>query len=40
MKERIVCGVRAKVADTLWTRFIGLMGKADLADGEGLLIED
>ena len=40
MKERIVCGVRAKVADSLWTRFIGLMGKADLADGEGLLIED
>lgn len=31
--------MRAKVADTLFSRFLGLMGKRDLPEGEGLLIE-
>jgi uncharacterized membrane protein (UPF0127 family) len=27
------------VADNLWTRFVGLMGKSNLPTGEGLILE-
>lgn len=32
-------GTRIRVADTWWTRFRGLLGTPELAEGEGLLIE-
>ncbi len=32
-------GQRIRVADTWWTRFRGLLGTPQLAEGEGLLIE-
>ena len=32
-------GDRIRVADTWWTRFRGLLGAPQLAEGEGLLIE-
>jgi uncharacterized protein len=30
--------IRCRVSDTFWSRFMGLMGKPGLPDGEGLLI--
>ena len=34
---RVICE-RCELADTFWTRFRGLMGRATLPEGEGLLI--
>lgn len=34
-----VLAERAEVADNVWTRFVGLMGRDDLPAGAGLLIE-
>jgi hypothetical protein len=30
--------IRCRVSDTFWSRFLGLMGKPGLPEGEGLLI--
>lgn len=32
-------GARVEVADRYWTRLVGLLGRASLAEGEGLWIE-
>lgn len=34
-----VLAERAEVADNVWTRFVGLMGRDELPAGDGLLIE-
>jgi len=34
-----VLATRATVADSFWSRFRGLLGRRELADGEGLVIE-
>ena len=31
-----VLAERAELADNIWTRFMGLMGRASMADGDGL----
>lgn len=36
-KDRII-GERIKIADTFWSRFIGLLGKKEISPGEGVLI--
>ena len=36
-RARVVCA-SCSVADTLWTRLRGLMGRRELAPGEGLLV--
>lgn len=38
MKSRMILGVRALVAETFFERARGLIGRATLARGEGLLI--
>ncbi len=35
----VVLATRASVADTFWSRFRGLLGRRELAEGEGLVIE-
>jgi len=39
MEEVTLCGVRAEVARTFRERTVGLIGRAGLAPGRGLLIE-
>ncbi|MBR0196713.1 MAG: DUF192 domain-containing protein [Kiritimatiellae bacterium] len=39
MEERIVNGIKARVAKSFFARLKGLIGVKDLAEGEGLLIE-
>ncbi len=39
MEERLVLGVKAKVARTFPERAKGLIGTRELKDGEGMLIE-
>ena len=34
-----VLATRATVADSFWSRFRGLLGRTELAEGEGLVIE-
>ena len=34
-----ILATRAGVADTFWRRFRGLLGRAELAEGDGLVIE-
>ncbi|HID57063.1 TPA: DUF192 domain-containing protein [Candidatus Poribacteria bacterium] len=36
-KDRIV-GERIKVADTFWSRFLGLLGRKGISPGEGVLL--
>ena len=38
MEKVAINGVRAEVARTFWQRFMGLMGRRSLPEGEGLLI--
>ena len=37
--ERAVLATRATVADSFWSRFRGLLGRTELAEGDGLVIE-
>lgn len=39
LNDKRVIADPCEVAQTLWTRFIGLMGRQGLAQGAGLLIE-
>lgn len=39
MQKEFVLADRVSVADSFFTRFLGLMGKKDLQKGEGLLLK-
>ncbi len=37
--RNVVVAQKAEVADSLWTRFVGLMGRGELGTGRGLVIQ-